>query len=450
VNPPERRGPRPLLLHLTLSMMRSSVTLAGQTSVTLAGQTSVTLAGQTSVTLAGMLPAGKSNISLAAWMNSKPGSPNWSPPNQSPGAAGAAQPPLPSAIAAEAAFLAGIQAWRAHPWRRDLPDKPECWREGTARLLDYGGEGVTVLFVPSLVNRWTVLDLMAGHSMLRWLAEHGVHPLLLDWGKPEPSFTLTDHIAGRLVRAMDAARRQTGGPIVLAGYCMGGTFATAAAALRPDLVSGLVLLAAPWDFHAGDIERLHKLTAACATMEPLLRDAATVPVDLLQTLFALDDPAAVAEKFRRFGHLDQASATALLFVALEDWLNDGVPLSGTTARECLRDWYRDNLPMRGEWRVAGLTIDPASIQVPAFVATPRRDRIVPPESARPLARLLPNATPLEPDSGHVGMTAGRTARTVLWEPLCDWLGTIGGARAPKVRVGASHRAGSGRDRSAAC
>jgi poly(3-hydroxyalkanoate) synthetase len=202
---------------------------------------------------------------------------------------------------------------------------------------------------------------------------------------------------------------------------MGGTFATAAAALRPDLISGLALLAAPWDFHAGDIERLHKLAATCAVLEPMLRDAATVPVDGLQMLFALDDPMAVAEKFRRFGHLGQDSDAAHLFVALEDWLNDGVPLSGATARECLRGWYRDNLPMRGEWRVAGLAINPASIQVPAFVAVPRRDRIVPPESALPLARLLPRVTLVEPDSGHVGMTAGRSAKQVLWEPLRDWL-----------------------------
>ena len=340
-------------------------------------------------------------------MSLKPASPNWKPP---------------AAVKAEAAFLAGIRAWHAHPWRRDLPDPPERWHEGTARLLDYGGNGPVVLFVPSLVNRWTVLDLMPDHSMLRWLSRQGVHPLLLDWGEPEPAFTLTDHIAGRLVRAMAAANN--GGPVVLAGYCMGGTFATAAAALRPDLVSGLVLLAAPWDFHAGSIDRLHKLAATCALLEPMLSGAATVPVDMLQTLFALDDPAAVAEKFRRFGRLDPGSPAAHLFVALEDWLNDGVPLSGTTARECLRDWYRHNLPARGEWRVAGLAIDPASVRVPAFVAIPKRDHIVPPESARPLAGLLPNATLWEPDSGHVGSITGGAAPRLLWEPLRDWLGTI--------------------------
>ena len=361
-------------------------------------------------------------------MNWKQGSPNWKPP---------------AAVAAEAAFLTGIKAWHTHPWRRDLPDPPTRWSEGTARLLDYGGDGPAVLFVPSLVNRWTVLDLMAGHSMLRWLAERGVRPMLLDWGEPEPAFTLTDHIAGRLVRAMEAAKRENAGQkLVLAGYCMGGTFATAAAALRPDLINGLGLLAAPWDFHAGDIEQLHKVTATCAVLEPLLSGAATVPVDLLQALFALDDPIAVAEKFRRFGQLDQKSDAARLFVALEDWLNDGVPLSGATARECLRDWYGENLPMRGSWRVAGLPIDPASIQVPAFVAVPRRDRIVPPESARALARKLPSATVLEPEAGHVGMTAGRTAPRLLWEPFRDWMGTIESAT-PSRKRSARRRRGLG-------
>jgi polyhydroxyalkanoate synthase subunit PhaC len=150
-------------------------------------------------------------------------------------------------------------------------------------------------------------------------------------------------------------------------------------------------------------------------------------------LFALDDPIAVAEKFRQFGRMDPDSASARLFVALEDWLNDGVALSGATARECLRLWYRDNLPMRGEWRVSGLRVDPRTITVPAFVAVPRRDRIVPPESARALARLLPNVTLVEPDAGHVGMTTGRAAPALLWEPLRAWLGETVAAAAETPR-----------------
>src|SRR3546814_6860749 len=85
-----------------------------------------------------------------------------------------------------------------------------------------------VLVVPSLINRAYVLDLTAERSLLRWLAAHGLRPLLLDWGRPgaeERDFTLTDYIAGRLERALDALRAEEAAPPVLLGYCMGGLLA---------------------------------------------------------------------------------------------------------------------------------------------------------------------------------------------------------------------------------
>ena len=97
-----------------------------------------------------------------------------------------------------------------------------------------------MLFVPSLVNRAYVLDLLPGGARCcAALAGQGVRPLLLDWGWPgeaERGFTLTDYVAGRLERALAALR--AGGPVVLAGYCMGGLLALAAALRRPDRVRG--------------------------------------------------------------------------------------------------------------------------------------------------------------------------------------------------------------------
>ena len=208
-----------------------------------------------------------------------------------------------------------------------------------------------MLFVPSLVNRAYVLDLAPGHSMLRWLAANGVRPLLLDWGWPgeaERRFTLTDYVAGRLERAMAAARDLAGGPVVLAGYCMGGTLAVAAAQRRPDLVRALALLAAPWDFHAPDPDRAKQAAAMLPLVEPALAFNHTLPVDLLQVLFAMLDPWGVADKYRGFARLDPDSERARLFVALEDWLNDGVPLAAPVARECLAGWYGENTPARGD------------------------------------------------------------------------------------------------------
>src|SRR5206468_12909474 len=60
------------------------------------------------------------------------------------------------------AFLAGIEAYRGHPFHRAPARVPVRWRRGAARLLDYGsgGAGPAVLVVPSLINRYTILDLL--------------------------------------------------------------------------------------------------------------------------------------------------------------------------------------------------------------------------------------------------------------------------------------------------
>jgi polyhydroxyalkanoate synthase len=282
--------------------------------------------------------------------------------------------------------------------------------------------------VPSLINRAYVLDLADGCSMLRWLADRGVRPLLLDWGWPgdaERRFTLTDYVAGRLERAMTAAARIAGAPPVLAGYCMGGTLAVAAAQRRPDLIGGLALLAAPWDFHAPDPERAIQAAQTLPLLEPALAFNQTLPVDLLQSLFAMLDPWGVADKYRGFARLSPDSERARMFVALEDWLNDGIPLAAEVARACLGEWYGENAPARGNWRIAGLAVDPTAIARPTFIAVPGRDRIVPPESALPLARLIHGAVLHQPAAGHIGMAAGARAQTSLWRPLLDWLQTLG-------------------------
>jgi polyhydroxyalkanoate synthase len=197
--------------------------------------------------------------------------------------------------------------------------------------------------------------------------------------------------------------------------------AAAAAQRRPDLVERLVLLATPWDFFAGGEAASRRLASLVPAFESGFALTGTLPVDALQTLFSLADPQAVATRYRDFGRQDQTSARATRFVALEDWLNDGVPLAAAVARETLCGWYGANTAAEGRWRVAGAAIEPASLALPTLVALPARDRIVPPESARRLAEAIPGAEILLPNAGHVGMVAGTGAEQALWRPLANWL-----------------------------
>jgi polyhydroxyalkanoate synthase len=325
-------------------------------------------------------------------------------------------------------LAAGIKAYQGHPYHRDLPAPPELWREGTTRLLDFRpAGGQPVLFVPSLVNRAYILDLSPEHSLLRWLAaETGLRPLLVDWGAPgeaERAFTLTDYIAGRLEGAFDAAHALSpdGAPIAIAGYCMGGLLALALAIRRQADVSRLALLATPWDFHSERVAQAEAAGRAITAAGPLLAQYGELPVDLIQSMFAGLDPFLVLRKFIAFAQLDPASARAARFVALEDWLNDGVPLAAPVARECLAGWYGENTPHNLQWRVDGDIVDPASFEKPALVLVPEQDRIVPPQSANALGDALPNATVKSLPFGHIGMVAGARAEPAVWAPLAEWL-----------------------------
>lgn len=329
-----------------------------------------------------------------------------------------------------AAFLQGVETYRRHPYRRAPSDPPAVWEAGAACLRDYGAPGDDarpgrpVLFVPSLVNPSYILDLSARRSLLRNLARNGLRPYLLDWGQPgarERHYSLADYVSGPLLGALAWIAGKHGEAPALAGYCMGGTLAVAAASLAPHLVERLALLAAPWDFHGDGGIQARIFAGAGHGLTTAIDRHGVLPVDWLQASFLALDPALSLRKFAAFARLDPASAAAEDFVALEDWLNDGADLAGPAAEDCLIGWYGENLPGRGLWRMRGRRIDPGQLRMPALVVVPVQDRIVPPSTSRPLAGLLPSARLIEPEAGHIGMMAGSRAETLLHAPLGDWL-----------------------------
>ena len=362
----------------------------------------------------------------------------WTPPLAAEGAelarrlAAADFDALARAVEAEARarcdqFAAGVARYRAHPHRRDAKPRPVLWKRGAASLRDHASgatPGPPVLLVPSLVNRSYILDLAPGRSLAGVLAGRGLRPLILDWGEPggeESGFSLGDYVLRRLEPAHEAACAVAGRPVPAVGYCMGGLLALALAMRRADSVSALALLATPWDFHADGGAAAALLRAA----EPWIADeidrGRTLPAAALRLLFAAVQPAQVAARFRAFAALPPDSPDAAAFVDIEDWLNDGVALAGPAAREALFDWFVRNVTAAGRWRVAGEPVTPASLERPALVFAPGRDRIVPPESAAALAAALPRAQLRRPRAGHVGMVAGRRAVEDCARPLADWL-----------------------------
>ena len=341
---------------------------------------------------------------------------------------------LEAAIADEAArrhdsFLAGIDSYRHHRYRRLLTPPPSVWRQGTTSLLDYrlpetAADALPVLVIPSLINRAYILDLSHKRSVLRYMAAKGLAPFLVDWDAPGPEesgFTLTDYIAGRLEAMLDRVVALTGRKPAVVGYCMGGLLALALAQRRPEAVASLVLLATPFDFVVGRESSAAMMRALKGPLGDMIDAVGSVPVDMLQAMFASLDPGLAGRKFTAFARLPIRSARARDFVALEDWANDGVPLAGPVARECLFGWYGDNDPALGRWLIKDRPVFPEEVTVPTLLLIPHRDRIVPPTSALPLAERIPGAKLMMLSGGHVGMLTGPRAKTEVYGPLVRWM-----------------------------
>jgi polyhydroxyalkanoate synthase subunit PhaC len=318
-----------------------------------------------------------------------------------------------------AAALRGLRAYQQADRTPGPPPMPAIARAGRACVRDYGGDGPAVLFVPSLINPPDVLDLDADRSLLRWLAGQGVRPLLVDWGAPDPGehdLSVAGHVEAMLLPLIDAI----GAPVTLVGYCIGGTMALAAAALRP--VTALALIATPWRFSEYPQSSLDVLADVWRHAEPAANALGVLPMELLQAVFWRMDPARTIAKYEAHGGRDPADPASQAFVRLEDWANDGPPLTRGAARELFLDLFRDDLPGRNAWRVGGSVIDPAALAMPVLEIASTADHIVPAATTPGIGARIDLAL------GHVGMIVGGRARASLWEPLAQWLSQVASAR----------------------
>jgi polyhydroxyalkanoate synthase len=308
--------------------------------------------------------------------------------------------------------LAGLRAYQEAP--RDPP--PELMRPVAsahgAVLRDYGGTGAPVLFVPSLINPPNVLDLSADRSLLRWLASQGHHVLLLDWGWDavgRRDMSAADHVERIIVPLI----RGLPEPPALVGYCLGGTMALAAAALVP--VRSVATIAAPWRFSGFPEKARSMLALLWSQTEPSARALGVLPMEALQSAFWNLDPARTVAKFEAFARMEPGSKEARTFVTLEDWANDGPPLSEAAARELFESFFRDDLPGRRKWKVGDMPVDPRALPCPFLNIVSTTDRIV------PAATTASAGERLDLSLGHVGMVVGSRAREALWKPLEHWL-----------------------------
>ncbi len=310
------------------------------------------------------------------------------------------------------AVMNGLRAFELAPRLPPRALAPAVAEVGRAKLRDFGGSGPPLVFVPSLINPPSVLDLMEGHSLLEWMAAQGFHVLLIDWGSPSSSERDLD-IGGHITRYLVPLIKTIGEPPFLAGYCLGGTMALAAASLTD--VRALALIATPWNF-AGFPDTARADQASLWRAAQSSADAlGLMPMEILQSGFWRLDPARTVSKYAEFAEMEPASSKAKRFVAVEDWANDGPPLTYGAAREAFEDFFGANVTGNLAWRIGEQRIDPKKLTCPALDIISTVDRIVPAASASGLPDQLILGL------GHVGMIVGSKAPERLWQPLVEFM-----------------------------
>jgi polyhydroxyalkanoate synthase len=209
------------------------------------------------------------------------------------------------------------------------------------------------------------------------------------------------------------------------GYCMGGTFAVLLAALQPELVGSLTLLASPLDF-AGRESLLNVFAQRDAfDVDAFLEAHGNCPPWFLQACFQAIKPVqnVIQKSLSLFEGLEDPQFLANYF-AMELWVNDNIPVAGEVFRTFVKELYQENRLVKGELRVGGERIDLRRVTCPLLLLMAKNDHLVPPPSTEGIRHHVGSrdVESLVIDAGHVGLVVGGKAHKSLWPGATRWLG----------------------------
>lgn len=283
----------------------------------------------------------------------------------------------------------------------------------------------SLLIIPAPIKRPYIWDLSPPVSVVQRCLERGFNVYLLEWTQA-PRHDPDVGIATYSYRHILDCAKAIGGPIVLAGHSLGGTFAAIFSSLHPEHVRALVLLEAPLSF-AGDTGAIARLIRKFPGVQSLrgFGDCPGVALDALSV-------AASPESFVWWRWRDSIASLvdpeALhTHVLVERWLLDELAMPGGLFADVV-DLYQQDHFMRGTLRVGDKSAAAWNVTAPVLAVVDPESDVVPPNSLVPFLNVLPGRNwklwHYDGDVGialrHVGILVGRNAHRILWPEILAW------------------------------
>jgi polyhydroxyalkanoate synthase subunit PhaC len=284
-----------------------------------------------------------------------------------------------------------------------------------------------VLCIYALINKPYIMDLQPGRSVVENLVNDGLDVFLTDWGTPnelDRNMTIDDYVNGIIDRCVDQVRAITGqDKINILGYCMGGTFSSMYAALHPEKVRALALMAAP--LVATPTGSLLNVWAEADGFDAwkIARTYGLIPADFFNSAFSILDPWRTGYlKFHDlFLHMDDREFVEN-FLRMERWTNDGIPMAGPTYGEFVTNLYQRDMLVKGGWKLGGKEVRLSNLTMPIATIVGLKDNLVPPEMTSRVLEFVgsKDTTHFELPTGHIGLSVSRISQEELWPRVADW------------------------------
>jgi len=287
-----------------------------------------------------------------------------------------------------------------------------------------------LLMVPPCINKYYILDLQPGNSLVEYLVQQGFTVFVVSWRNPLPEDTdgidkagWDDYVEHGVMKAIDLVREISGqARINVLGFCVGGTLlATALAVLaarRQNRISSLTLLATMLDFCDTGPLGVFANEPHARLRELQLGKGGLMTGRELATTFSFLRPNELVWNYVVSNYLK--GETPMPFDLLY-WNSDSTNLPGPFFAWYFRNTYLENrLKDPGALTVCGKPVNLGRINVPAYVQASKEDHIVPWKTAYVSARLLSGDTRFVlAASGHIAGVINPVSRNRrnYWLPV---------------------------------